>query len=213
MKEIQTRLGLYINHASTHEYFTITASIVTIGRTKWERDYVAEGHNDGSYDRITSETVRSSSSDDTVNGLYIADFQIKAQGNSTDEPRGPLYGYSLRYRDVYAVELRKAEQMAATLRLINKRIDAIDAKYGRPASFAQYLGRVAAAIKADAFVYRQAETRYGYNKNDDRIVSITDGMYYIDRLEREWQTERERQAREAAEARRQVEAEAEATAQ
>jgi hypothetical protein len=179
-----TRLGLALKTERDANYLHVTAHPVTIGLTAVERAQIDTGHSVRG--DVNSSTVRSCS-DDLVNGLYLANLRVWSQGNNDDRERH-LYGFELRYMNLYAVELRDAKRMFKTLNLIEARIESLAKKYGRPTTFGQYLARVADAIGADTFV------RQNGRFESDHVMDITTGIYHVDALVREWVTERETKA-------------------
>src|SRR5262245_11096572 len=148
-KQPSVRLGLHVKSTTDHDYFKVLAYPVTIGPNAWE----IRCRDDGSYTYpdITHSTSRNTGSD-KVNGLYLDCFRVTSQGNHSDDHRH-LYGWECRYQEPYAVDLRQAEGMYKTLTTIEKRLEKLAEKYGRPTTFGQYLARVADAIGADCFLF------------------------------------------------------------
>lgn len=69
----------------------------------------------------------------------LADLQITAQH---DRVAANPYGWRVEYRDVFSVDLNRAETMVKTLRRIERRMDAMRDELGYPESFAAYVTRV-----------------------------------------------------------------------
>lgn len=193
-KKYRVRIGLLIQ--TTHDkdsylgnYFHVRAYPVTIGRTTWEQQYhdarIDAGKVDDSYNDIAADTIRNCSSDDLCNGLRLGSLRIDSQGRDVDQPRH-LYGFDVEYKDVYSVDLRRAEQMAKTLKTIETKTAALEQKYGRPGSFGAYVARIGNAIGADAIVFIDAKDNGWHNKNGHRLYNLGDGAARIDGIVRAW---------------------------
>jgi hypothetical protein len=181
---VQTRLGLYVTSKRDGDYFHIEASVVTIGTNAYERRRIDEG----ALMNVNSDKIRNVS-DELQNGLFLNNLQLACQGNSNDAPRS-LYAFSVRYQTGGGVDRQDCERMLKTLTTIEKRTDAVTEQFGHPGTFGQFVARIAAAIKADAIVVsRGKSTGWSYDDNQQRIMSIADGIYHIDGIERAWRDE------------------------
>src|SRR3954468_8003833 len=49
---------------------------------------------------------------------------------SAVNPREPVYGFDVEYRDLFSVDLRKAKRMTKTLELVNRGLDKLTAQRG-----------------------------------------------------------------------------------
>jgi hypothetical protein len=177
-----TRLGLYVNEQKDGDYYHLTASVVRIGLDAYEQRLADAGQNHGS---ATANTIRNASGE-LMRGLWLKDLEVRSQGEMHATPRR-LYGWSVEYRNVFSVELREAERMAKTLKTIHARMEKADQTYGRPATFGAYLARVAVAIGADTFIRPDGPQRgWSYAENGQRVMSIGDGVYHIDRMIQKW---------------------------
>lgn len=78
---------------------------------------------------------------------HLADLVITAQRDARDED-GKWYGFAIDYRDVYAVDLRRAEIMVKGLRAINRKMDKLAEQLGHPRDLATYCAHVAVALGA-----------------------------------------------------------------
>lgn len=181
----KTRLGLYITEKHDDRFYHVYAHVVTIGTNAYERQRIDRGAaTDVPYDRIRN------ASDEAYAGLYLENLHVDSQGNDDDQTRH-LYGFEVRYRDVYTVDQWKAKRMYDTLRTIGTRLEKLDAKYGSAATFGAYLARVAEAIGADAFVFPAGRQRgWSYSENEQRIEDIRQGIYAVDGMVRAWTTPR-----------------------
>lgn len=79
------------------------------------------------------------------NGLdELASFEISARyGESFG-----WYGWQAEFRDVYCVDLPRAESMVRVLRTVQRKLAAQDKAYGSPPDFPTYCARVAKAVGA-----------------------------------------------------------------
>jgi len=195
--KLKTRLGLYVNEIRDRkygDYYHVTANIVTIGLTAYERREIDSSET--YRPKTTHDTIRNVNDHDDradYNGLHLYDLQVQSQGCSDDETRH-LYGFETEYRNVFSVDTRRAIAMAKTLQTIDKRQEKLNEQYGRPATFGAYLARIAQIIGADCFI-RPDGPQYGhaYADNSHRFFSIADGIYHVDGLIRAWVTERDRE--------------------
>jgi hypothetical protein len=94
----------------------------------------------------------------------LADLQVGAYA-SDDMMSDGSYGWSVEYRNVYAVDLPRAEGMVRCLRRITRRLDALaspkGARYTPPRSFEEYLLRVAKILGCRQFAYWSARRPNG----------------------------------------------------
>jgi hypothetical protein len=187
-KKYRTRIGLHIDAQQQDGYFKVTAYPVTIGKTVWEQQWTEQHPNEEprSYREIHDETIRNAG-DDIINGLRLDCLRVSGLGSNDHTPRH-LFAWDVEYKDVYSVDARRAAKMAHTLKTIDARLEKHADKYGRPATFGQYVARVADAIGADAIVFvRDAETATGWHNRDRHLILDTGaGASRIDARIREW---------------------------
>lgn len=91
---------------------------------------------------------------ESVNGLYVKNLEI---GNQCDDNQHDTvsYGWNVEYRNCYSVDLNKAKQMAATLTVLDQRIQKLRDELGYPTTYGQYVARVASAMKITAIVFNR----------------------------------------------------------
>src|SRR5262245_59705925 len=68
---------------------------------------------------------------DDANGVRVGSLQVSCQGDERTQLRDrddAVYGYACEYREPYAIDLRTAEAMAKTLRIVNNRLNTNIAK-------------------------------------------------------------------------------------
>lgn len=184
-----TTIGLYVGTKPERDYFEIFAYPVTIGRNAYERRSIDSG---GTVDNdITHLSIRNPR-DEAINGLRLDNLHISAIGSQSDDPRR-LFGFDVRYKDVYTLDRRNAPAFAKTLTTIDKRLDKLTDKFGNASTFGAYLARVAAAIGATQIVFAVDANKHGssYRDNKHNIVSLRDGAYRVDRMVDEWVHERD----------------------
>jgi hypothetical protein len=180
-KQIPTRYGLKFSQEHSGGYAHFRFHVVTIGPTAYERRY---RDNDPDYRLVASDEVRGCGSwedEAKFNGLWI-----NSQANGDN--RESLYGWGVEYRDTYTtLDLRACERMAKTLRTIERKLEALSAKYGRPDSFPAFVARVADAVGADSIVFSQKDhqTHNGY---ENTVYSIEMGASILRHIIAKWQT-------------------------
>lgn len=86
------------------------------------------------------------------------------------------YGWDVEYRQPFTVDLETAERMLKALKQVRRGLDKTHELIGRPASFGQYLARVArtldvAFIMVERFEYRNA--RYGTVSDEERYLTLS----------------------------------------
>lgn len=185
------RIGLFVHSRVEGDYFHVLAHPVIIGATAYEMRMIDSGAKDIGH--IPHERIRNAG-DDLVNGLYLGNLRVTSQGNQDASPRR-LYGFDVEYRDVFAIDRRSAERMAKTLKTIETRMAKLADKFGHPATFGQYLARVANAIGAKFTVHTVGKAKHwSYAENEHRILDLAAGISYVDGLVREWAEPRQEAA-------------------
>jgi len=117
--------------------------------------------------------------------LLWSRLQIGSQG--TVKERGPLYGYSVEYRDVFSVDALKAKRMTRTLDKIEQGLQKLMTTRGYVRTFGDYVGRVAEVISAAGIVIDKHTLPTWDSGTRYRWLSVGDGVVEIDRMSREWQ--------------------------
>jgi len=190
-KDPLVRLGLYVTDKRDGDWYHIDASVVTIGLNAYEKRCIDDDNMVNYRPDATFQTIRNASDED-LGGLYLNNLRATSQGDNDSTPRR-LYGFELRYHDVYAIDAHTAGRMARTLTTINRRMAKLVEKFGHPATFGQYLARVATAIKADAFV--RPATKYSrgwsYGDNEQNVMAVGAGIYAVDQMADDWIREHE----------------------
>lgn len=183
--KIRVTVGLLVTTKQEQGYFHVSAYPVTIGPNAWEQ----RSRIDGSfaYPDIHSRTIRNAS-DDLVNGLDLNNLLAYSQGHDEAADR-KLYGWEVRYHNVYTVDLRKAERMTKTLRTVEKRMEKLTASYGHPATYGAYLARVARAIGATTFVFHKDGGRTGWCHSETEYTfrdTNAEAISEVDRIVQTW---------------------------
>lgn len=180
------RIGLLITTTHRAGIYHLHAAPVVIGKDAWQQRYSAEQTDRDPYADITPETI--SNPRDTINGRRLACLTITAQGNDDDAPRY-LYAWEIAYRDAGSIDTTIAKQMHRTLAGIEARLDRETRLNGRPATFGQYVGRIAHAIGADALIFYQDNGRppsSWHAENTHDFMTIGAGIGRIDTMIRRW---------------------------
>jgi hypothetical protein len=81
----------------------------------------------------------------------LADFAVTAQNNYSADGEGGFYGFSVEYRNVFSVDIQRAEQMLKALRRITKHMSQLATRLGYAQDIATY-----AAYAMDLFVTSNA---------------------------------------------------------
>lgn len=106
----------------------------------------------------------------------LADLHVVAQLDRTSN--GQPYGWKVEYRDVYSVDLRRADTMLKTLRKVERGLTRIQTELGYPETFPAYLARVAKVLGIKRFGWRVGERNgHSYSDNEYRWTDA-DGMAY-----------------------------------
>lgn len=147
------------------------------------------GYSDYSYltleaniTHMTPEGIRNfgGSRYDREPGSDLAELIVSGQAsNSPDEG---FYGLSHEYKNVYAVDLWKADSMAKCLRRIQRRMEAIATKYGSPRDAGTYLAHFADAVgctSTQPFGFRTSDNaRWDWGQADGYSWSDVSQMTY-----------------------------------
>jgi hypothetical protein len=164
-------LGIIITPKMDGDFFNLTGGII-----RWNE----------------AGKVRNPSDYDTINGFpLLNNLQITSQGTNKDRDR--VYGFEVRYRDVYAIDLSLAEKMVKTLRKVNAGMDKLTAKRGYvgPGNFGEYVGRVAEVIGATKILYVQDRPRRSswlmHDDVDYTVLNLGDGVNHVNHVVRMWQ--------------------------
>ena len=175
-KSVVVPLGISIRTVNENGYFHIGGRIVTL---------------------IDGKVRNGSTLYDPINGGLeaIDNLEIWCQGENDAKDGRRLYGFSIRYKDVYAVERDDAGKMYRTLTLIEKRLAKIQETRSYPKSFGEYVGRVAEAIGPGKGVNAQTmiletpkdQTGSWHHEIEYRYRTIGEGVQWIDwSLVRPW---------------------------
>lgn len=119
--------------------------------------------------------------DDDRHKVVWPDHQSEYDGlmvNSTssrDLSSSPSYGWDVEYRDVYTVDLRRAEMMVRVLRRASKAIDRLNDQFGYAATFGAYVLRAAKALGVKRFMLPSI-----HEPDETRIVGATTAQAIID---------------------------------
>jgi hypothetical protein len=96
----------------------------------------------------------------------FADLAVTAQQDHGSTADGLPYGWSVEYRDVYSVNLERAEVMVKQLRKVNKGLADIEANLGYAETFGSYLARVGQVLRVSGYgwaIGSDGSGRWGYD--------------------------------------------------
>jgi hypothetical protein len=97
------------------------------------------------------------------------------------------YGWDVAYHQPYSVDLRAAERILKTLKLIEQRLARLEKLFGRPSDFGQYVARVAQALDCRAVAFEASETHSSlYRDNDYRFRPIGEAVGRINHEIHTW---------------------------
>lgn len=82
---------------------------------------------------------------------------------------GDTYGWRAEYRDIFSVDLHRAESMVKTLRKITRGMEKLNAELGYPETFASYAARVAKVLGVKKFGWKVDGRSSTYADNEYRF--------------------------------------------
>ena len=114
------------------------------------------------------------------NAFYVENFVIRNQFDTrTSEP---AYGWDSKFKDVYSIDLKEAEHMVRTLKVVIKKLDEFSSEFGYAQDFSGYLVRVAKILGIKKFAIAR-KSGIGLISHDYFEVTATSVKYEIDKLE------------------------------
>ena len=169
MAKAKERLALLVREIREYGYFHIRARVVRLTEERGNRD-------------ACGWKVDNFCDWEPKIGCY-ADLEVNSQGNDEDGDRRRLYGFDVRYRDVYSLDLYRAEKMVKTLRKVDRSLRKQRDEGGETRNVAVYIGRVARAIGAKHIVFEKDKAATGYRYD---VKPLGDGIDGIHWLAEEW---------------------------
>jgi hypothetical protein len=129
-------------------------------------------------------------------GADLADLRVEGWVDRDSVNKDDFYwgghGYnSIEYREVYTIDQARAESMVKTLRRINRKMDALEKKWGYAQDFAQFCGYLAVAIANSSgavFARRVPNSGRGWSYDDSEYTWLDSNSlryYFKDEL-RKW---------------------------
>ncbi len=116
----------------------------------------------------------------------LADLCLSAQCDRS----GDIYGYRAEYRDVYAVDLARADEMTKTLRRISRGLDKMTAELGYTESFSAFVARVAKILKIQTYGYEASPRAREVSGNRWHWTNASGLSSHLAQLARDFQTDR-----------------------
>jgi hypothetical protein len=102
-------------------------------------------------------------------GYYLANLQLRAWYDKDHK----CYGAHIQYRDVYSVELERAEAMATTLRRIKTKVAKLEETYGAATTFEQRAIYTLRVLGVEQLVRRADEEFKERTGNAWRYTTVT----------------------------------------
>lgn len=124
-------------------------------------------------------------------GSEYADLRVEGWVDRDSSSKDDFYyGYEpLEYREVFSLALPRAEVMVKTLRSLNKKVEALSNKFGRPTDFAGYLGYLAIAVGGDGkamFARKTGGRGWTHDECEYRWLDVDGLRYYFQDELRKW---------------------------
>ena len=125
--------------------------------------------------------------DDEKLTVFFDGLVISAQVGSelsTDERRS--YGWSMEYKNPYAVDMGTSEKMYKTLKNITAKMEKINLKYGRYNTFSGFVTRVMSILGFDEtlFIETDGGTSRWMDNTYSHVYDIESVRYRIDEMEK-----------------------------
>ena len=93
---------------------------------------------------------------------------------------GTWVGLEVDYRDVFCVDIRKAEVMLKTLKRIGSKMNKTAERFGRPVGMAGFLGHFAGAIGAELVVRKRSGHSSNYDECEYQMEPIKSIGWVLD---------------------------------
>jgi hypothetical protein len=97
-------------------------------------------------------------------GHPLADLKIRSLADH-DPASSVTYPNSVEYRECYAVDLNRAEEIHTTLKRLHRALTRVEGELGPPESFTAYLARCAAALRIGTFGFRAGQSSGWHDSN------------------------------------------------
>jgi hypothetical protein len=128
-------------------------------------------------------------------GGEFADLQAGAWIDKTFDREGFIFQIHdcLEYREVYTINEPRAESMAKTLRLLNRRISKLIEKFGYPQDFAAFLGYLGQAVGCkdrNPFARKVSGNGWSHDDQEYRWMDVDALRYHLAEKIREWKGEK-----------------------
>jgi hypothetical protein len=110
----------------------------------------------------------------------LADLQVNALCDRT--ANADSYGWSVEYRNVFSVDLRRAAEMVKVLRKVESGLARIQTELGYPETFPAYLARVAKVLGIKQFGWKLSGRAAEYSGNEYRFTDPAGMTSYVTEL-------------------------------
>lgn len=118
--------------------------------------------------------------------FYPEGLTVYAQSNTKWDNAGELYAWCVEYRDTFTIRLEIAEEMVKALRMVARKMQRLDDKYGPAKTFGQYVARFADAVGATSAVRQDGGNGHCYSENYYQVGTVKDAVYWLDWQEHTW---------------------------
>lgn len=120
-------------------------------------------------------------------------LRISCQGNAEQRGRG-VYAWEVEYDEVRWLRLQQAKAIVKTLETIDRKMAKAEREWGPPATYGQFVLRVAKAIGAKEMIWQTKHCRASsYDEMDLRRAELAEGAQHIDWWIGQWQLEGEKE--------------------
>lgn len=111
----------------------------------------------------------------------FADLQVNALCDRTTS-LNETYGWTVEYREVFSVDLKRAAAMVKTLRKVESGLTRMQGELGYPESFPAYLARVAKVLGIKSFGWKIGGRDSLYSGNEYRWTDASGMGSYVNEL-------------------------------
>jgi hypothetical protein len=139
--------------------------------------------------RTEDGKIRNYTSENRYDNFVVKGYFYNADDLRSNQERksNPVFAWEYGYVSPYFVDTERAEAMLGFLRSTNKAIGKQREAYGVATSFAEYVVRVAQAVKAVGYVRKSANGRntWNYDDTDHVFMTAAEARYFIESEHRE----------------------------
>lgn len=124
-----------------------------------------------------------------INGVgTLANLYIESQGDKSTQAERGLYGWQVRFKDAYSVDLRAAKAMVKTLTRVDTKLKQMSEKLGPAGSYSEFVLRIAAILKV-TYIIETVQAGSFYSEGEYAFHDLDYGRRLIDKFEQDWKNE------------------------